>query len=122
MRNQKKQIQGAIALELQNLQDQITSTEDEVRVLKNNQSTIIITLTPRLSGLDMVFIKFGLRNFFWCQICFPVNFDFKNGCKINFRIITKNNAADSKIGSPLQIDLRADWTHESIPTAWELKL
>ena len=22
---------------------------------------------------------------------------------------------------PLKIDFRADWTHESIPTAWELK-
>ena len=44
MRDQKKQIQGAIALELQNLQDQITSTEDEVGVHKNNKSTIIIFL------------------------------------------------------------------------------
>ena len=41
--------------------------------------------------------------------------------KINLRIITKNLAADSNIGSPLKIDFRADWTHESDPTAWELK-
>ena len=33
----------------------------------------------------------------------------------------KNHAADSKIGSPLKIDFRADWTHESNPTARELK-
>ena len=39
---------------------------------------------------------------------------------MNLRIKTKNHATDSKIGSPLQIDFRADWTHESIPTAWEL--
>ena len=41
---------------------------------------------------------------------------------MNLRIIMKNHAADSKIGSPLKIDLRADWTHESNPTAWELML
>ena len=34
--------------------------------------------------------------------------------KMNFRIITKNNAADSKIMSLLKID------HESYPIAWEL--
>ena len=39
---------------------------------------------------------------------------------MNLRIITKNHAADSKIGSPLKIDFRADWSHESNPTAWEL--
>ena len=41
--------------------------------------------------------------------------------KMNLRILAKNYAADSKIGSPLKIDFRAEWTHESIPTAWELK-
>ena len=40
---------------------------------------------------------------------------------MNLRIITKNHAAELKIGSPLKIDFRADWTHESIPTAWELR-
>ena len=39
---------------------------------------------------------------------------------MNFRIITKNHAADSKIGFPLKIDFRADWTHESNPAVWEL--
>ena len=40
---------------------------------------------------------------------------------MNLRIITKNHAANSKKGSPLKINFRAAWTHESIPTAWELK-
>ena len=40
--------------------------------------------------------------------------------KMNFRIVTKNYAVDSKIGSSQKIDLRADGTHESHPTAWEL--
>ena len=40
---------------------------------------------------------------------------------MNLRIITKNRADDSKIGFTLKIDFRADWTHESNPTAWELK-
>ena len=39
---------------------------------------------------------------------------------MNLSIITKNNAANSKIGFSLKIDFRADWTHEFIPTAWEL--
>ena len=40
---------------------------------------------------------------------------------MNLRIITENHAADSKMRSPLKIDFTADWTDESIPTAWELK-
>ena len=40
--------------------------------------------------------------------------------KMNLRIIRKNHAADSKIGYPLIIDFRAEWTQESIATAWEL--
>ena len=42
------------------------------------------------------------------------------GIKMNFSIITKNNAADKKLGPP-KIDFRADGTHEFHPTAWELK-
>ena len=42
--------------------------------------------------------------------------------KMNLRIITKNHADDSKIGFPLKIDFKAEWTHESMPTAWELKI
>ena len=41
--------------------------------------------------------------------------------KMNLRIITKNHADDSKIGFSLKIDFKAEWTHESMPTAWELK-
>ena len=40
---------------------------------------------------------------------------------MNFRIITKNHAAESKTGSARKIDFRADRTHESHPIAWELK-
>ena len=40
---------------------------------------------------------------------------------MNFRIITKNHAAASKIGPLLKINFRADWTCESNPTAWELR-
>ena len=40
--------------------------------------------------------------------------------KMNFRIITKNYADDSKKGSPQKIDSRAVGTHQSQPTAWEL--
>ena len=43
------------------------------------------------------------------------------GLKMNLSIITKNHAANSKIGSPQKIDFRPVWTHESHPTAWELK-
>ena len=39
---------------------------------------------------------------------------------MNLRIITKNHADDSKIGSPHKIDFKAEWTHESVPTAWVL--
>ena len=52
---------------------------------------------------------------FWCQVKI-----LKMGVKMNFRIITKNHASDSKIRSPHKIDFRADGTQESHPTAWEL--
>ena len=39
--------------------------------------------------------------------------------KMNFRVITKNNGAESK-KVPLKIDLRAVGTHEFHPTACEL--
>ena len=44
----------------------------------------------------------------------------ESSVKMNFRIITKNHAADSKIEFPQKIVLRADGTQESHPTAWEL--
>ena len=59
--------------------------------------------------------------FFWYQGIFFVNFDFKNGCKNKFEDNNENHADDSKIGSPLKIHFKAEWTLESIPTAWELK-
>ena len=40
---------------------------------------------------------------------------------MNFLIITKNHAADTKIRPP-KIDFRAVGTHESHSTAWELKI
>ena len=40
------------------------------------------------------------------------------GVKMNFRIVTKNLAADPKIWFP--IDFKAFSTQESLPTAWEL--
>ena len=39
---------------------------------------------------------------------------------MDFRIITKNNAVNSKIEPSKKIDFRADGTYESHPTAWEL--
>ena len=57
---------------------------------------------------------FGVKNFFF------VNMISKMDVKMNLRIITQNQAADSKKGFPLKIDFRADWTHESNSTAWEL--
>ena len=44
----------------------------------------------------------------------------KMGVKMNRRIITKNHAADLKIGSRQKIDSRAVGIHESHPAAWEL--
>ena len=52
-------------------------------------------------------MKFCVKEFLF------VNLDFEKGCKNEF----EDHAADSKIGSPLEIDFRADWTHESNPTA-----
>ena len=40
---------------------------------------------------------------------------------MNLRIITNNHADDSKIGFTLKNVFKAEWTHESMPTAWELK-
>ena len=41
---------------------------------------------------------------------------------MNLRIIPKNHAADSLIGSRLKIDFRADWNHESNPKALRLNI
>ena len=65
------------------------------------------------------FSKIGLRK--WNFLMSRNFFSWIWTLKIDFRIITKNHAADSKIGSGRKIDFRADRTHESHPTAWELK-
>ena len=43
------------------------------------------------------------------------------GVKMNFRRLSKDHAADSKIGFYQKIDLKAIWTHEFHPTVSELK-
>ena len=60
-------------------------------------------------------------NFFGVKDFFSSILTSKMDVKLNLRIITKNHAADSEIDSTLKIDFRADWTHESNPTAWGLK-
>ena len=62
-------------------------------------------------------LEIGLRkwDFSGVKEFFPRIRIWKMGVKINIRIITKNHAADSKI------DFRADGTHDSYPTAGELK-
>ena len=97
-------------------------------------------LTPRLLRLDIVnavgrdswdqftfssytfFLKSAFQNdfFFGVKEFFLIILISKMDLKMNLRIITKNHARDSKIGSPLKIDFRADGTHDSHPTAWEL--
>ena len=56
---------------------------------------------------------FGIKNFF-------VSFDFKNDGKNEFEDNNENFCSRFKNKIPLKIDFRADWTHESNPTAWEL--
>ena len=52
---------------------------------------------------------------------FFVNFDFKNGRKNEFEDNNEKSCSRLKNRVPLKIDFTADWTHESNPTAWELK-
>ena len=54
---------------------------------------------------------FGVKKFFSLILI------SKMSVKMNFRIITKNHADDSKIRYPQKIDFRADGTHETHPTA-----
>ena len=49
-----------------------------------------------------------------------MNFDFKNGCKNEFEDNNEKSGSRFKNRVPLKIDFRAEWTHESKPTAWEL--
>ena len=71
-------------------------------------------------GIDVFWLVrkwnfFGVKEFLFRVIW------FKMGVKMNSRIITKNHAADSKIRFSQKFDFRADGTHESQPTAWELR-
>ena len=60
-------------------------------------------------------------NFFLVPRNFIVTFALKNGRKNEFEDNNEKSCSRFK-KSPLEIDFRADWTHESIPTASELIL
>ena len=64
--------------------------------------------------------RLSKKIFFGVKESFSWIFIFKMDVKLNFRIITKNHAADLKIGFAQKIDFRAVGAHESHPTAWEL--
>ena len=57
---------------------------------------------------------FGVKEFFF------VNFHFKNGCKNEFEDNNEESCSRFKNRVPFIIDFRADLTHESNLTAWEL--
>ena len=59
--------------------------------------------------------------FFWCQEIFFREFDFKNGCRNDFEDNNEKSCSPFKNKFPLKIDFRDDWTHESNPTACELR-
>ena len=68
--------------------------------------------------------KIGLRewNFFGVKEFFFMNFDSKKGCKNEFEDNNEKSCSRFKNKVSLKIDFGADWTHESISTAWELNL
>ena len=49
-----------------------------------------------------------------------MNFDFKNGCKMNLRIITRNHAADRKIRFLTKSISKPFGRAMAMPRAWEL--
>ena len=49
-------------------------------------------------------------------------FYFKNGSKMNFRIITKTHAADPEKGFLAKLISKSDGCTTAMPTAWELNL
>ena len=61
-------------------------------------------------------------NFFRRQEISFVNFDFKNECQNEYEDNKEKLCSRFKNRVPLKIDFRADWTHESISTAWVLIL
>ena len=58
--------------------------------------------------------------FFWWQEIFYMILYFKNGSKNEFKDDNEKSCSRFKNRVPLKIDFRADWAHESNPTAWEL--
>ena len=51
-----------------------------------------------------------------------MNFDFKNGCKVNLRIITTNNEADPEKEFLTKSISKRYGRATAMPPAWELKL
>ena len=51
-----------------------------------------------------------------------MNFDFKNECENEFEDNNEKSCSRFNNRAPLEIDLRADETHESNSTAWELNI
>ena len=52
--------------------------------------------------------------FFWFQGIFCMNFDFKNWCKMNLRIMLKNHEADPEIAIPPVWKLKWDFSDFTI--------
>ena len=63
-------------------------------------------------GLWKIF--FGVKDFFF------MNFDLKIGVKMNFRIITKNIAADQEIRFPTKSISKPYGRATAMPIAWKL--
>ena len=59
-------------------------------------------------------------NFFWCQDIFFMNFDFKNGGKMNLSITTKNHGTDPKIELLTKSISKPFGRATTMPQAWEL--
>ena len=60
-------------------------------------------------------------NIFWCQRIFFESFDIKNKGENEFENKNEKSCSRFKNRVPLEIDGRANWTHDSNPTAWELR-
>ena len=61
-------------------------------------------------------MKIGLQQFF------RLNFDLKNWCKKNLRIVTKNHEADPELGFLTKSILKPNGCAMAMPTAWKLKV
>ena len=57
---------------------------------------------------------------FWCQRIFFINFDFKNVCRNEFVIITKNHASDPEIGFLTIAASKPNCCATAMPISWEL--